>query len=696
VPRLCKALASFARSRLGVHALHPGTVPFMFAANAPLAGGWLGGSSSDNPQAQSDEPRVATPLQKTSDQVESLRKALQLRKSANVVKTPDGASQSALRSPQLQPREFPNYLALPSQIPGEMRRGHLEPSSSAAAASTSQSAGAGVLSQRDVLQDHGAHALMAPTRWMKDEDAPRCCDCNAAFTMLNRRHHCRVCGRIVDSRCCSKFHINKAHFRHSESDTERFHQIVELVCYPCQTDIERGATTEQAACNRADANSSPSVRDHSLRAFDSGANHVSADAQQHGLHARHHEHGAATRDHVRSVSFAPLHSAAGPNLKMRVESDENGDSAGPGLQRDLMTRPKTAFRARRHATVTAPPDTSPDMQLSDLRQDVSHSWPAAAQPDAHAAAAQPDAHAALTHLSTRILQPKHPPAVAAGQRLPSRASRGGVQHHEHHQQASPPLGDLRDGVPLRDQLETAYSVLDRTMADCDDPALASLVADRVYFDHFLGWAEMSLGLPSEVAAVAADAAYQQTHGTCKQAMHNVATNPRPGVPRSLFPMLLLNLKLELKKQDIRLHAENLLCSPTYTQKSLPSRIKSGAAALQLGQKADAWSNSATYTSAPQGRRTRVASQVGTAVREIESLLQSSGFRPEECQKVAVELASAGARDMRSIVQLLQQDNITLSKAGLQPSHLLRVLRNMAKQPAFAADAPSFRLTLEDD
>ncbi len=642
----------------------------MFVVNTTLTGGWLGGSGSNDSKAQLDAIRVTTPLQKTSNQVESLRKALQLRKSASIAKTQDSVSQSTLRSPQLQP----NSLAPPSHVL-DMGHGHLKPSSSAAAASASESA---MDSQRDVKREHVAHGLMAPAQWMRDEDVPRCCECNSVFTMFNRRHHCRVCGRIVDSRCCSKFDINQVRVRYSDGDSQSDQRIMELVCYPCQTDIERGASTEQAACNRADANKS--LRHQALRAFDSGPSHVSADVLQHDSHARRHTHGAS--------SSANLDADDAADGSMRVESNRNGDSGVQGLQDYLMTR------QRRRATVTAPSDMSLDLQLSDLRQDISGSWPAAVEPDKQAA---------LTPLSARILRPKQGPPIknsrfsnAPGQQLPSRAFRGGVQHHQQHSQASPPPGDLRDDVSLQDQLQTAYAKLDRTIADCDDAALASLVADHVYFDGFVGWAEMSLGLPSEVAALAADAAYQQTHGTCKQAMHNLAKKPLPGVPRSLFPMLLLNLKLELKKQDIRIHAENSLLSPTRIQKSLPSKIKSGAAAIQSERKVDAWSNGTTYSLAAEGRRSKEESHVGTAVKEIESLLQSQGFRPEECQKVAVELVSAGARDMRSIVQLLQQDNITLSKAGLQPSHLLRVLRNMAKQPAFAAEAPSFRLTLEDD
>ena len=41
-------------------------------------------------------------------------------------------------------------------------------------------------------------------RWMRDEDAPACCNlaCGAPFGVLRRRHHCRKCGSIFCDSCC--------------------------------------------------------------------------------------------------------------------------------------------------------------------------------------------------------------------------------------------------------------------------------------------------------------------------------------------------------------------------------------------------------------------------------------------------------------------------------------------------------------
>eukprot|EP00658_Telonema_sp_P-2_P035195 TRINITY_DN25638_c0_g1_i2.p1 TRINITY_DN25638_c0_g1~~TRINITY_DN25638_c0_g1_i2.p1 ORF type:complete len:185 (+),score=35.51 TRINITY_DN25638_c0_g1_i2:133-687(+) len=44
-------------------------------------------------------------------------------------------------------------------------------------------------------------ASKAPTEWVKDEDARQCQVCGNKFSFLNRRHHCRRCGRVVCAAC---------------------------------------------------------------------------------------------------------------------------------------------------------------------------------------------------------------------------------------------------------------------------------------------------------------------------------------------------------------------------------------------------------------------------------------------------------------------------------------------------------------
>lgn len=37
--------------------------------------------------------------------------------------------------------------------------------------------------------------------WMPDESCRVCYDCDSQFTLFNRRHHCRICGRIFCAKC---------------------------------------------------------------------------------------------------------------------------------------------------------------------------------------------------------------------------------------------------------------------------------------------------------------------------------------------------------------------------------------------------------------------------------------------------------------------------------------------------------------
>jgi len=40
--------------------------------------------------------------------------------------------------------------------------------------------------------------------WVPDDFVNECLICNTPFTLLSRRHHCRLCGRIFCSKCTSK------------------------------------------------------------------------------------------------------------------------------------------------------------------------------------------------------------------------------------------------------------------------------------------------------------------------------------------------------------------------------------------------------------------------------------------------------------------------------------------------------------
>lgn len=52
--------------------------------------------------------------------------------------------------------------------------------------------------------------MSAPT-WTGDNESPLCSRCRDAFSVLNRRHHCRNCGQLFDQKCSSKS-ITLPHF----------------------------------------------------------------------------------------------------------------------------------------------------------------------------------------------------------------------------------------------------------------------------------------------------------------------------------------------------------------------------------------------------------------------------------------------------------------------------------------------------
>uniref|UniRef100_A0A0K0EKH5 FYVE-type domain-containing protein n=1 Tax=Strongyloides stercoralis TaxID=6248 RepID=A0A0K0EKH5_STRER len=46
-------------------------------------------------------------------------------------------------------------------------------------------------------------SFIVGVRWVPDEECDHCTSCNAAFSIIRRRHHCRNCGRIFCSYCSS-------------------------------------------------------------------------------------------------------------------------------------------------------------------------------------------------------------------------------------------------------------------------------------------------------------------------------------------------------------------------------------------------------------------------------------------------------------------------------------------------------------
>lgn len=69
-------------------------------------------------------------------------------------------------------------------------------------------------SRTTILSRHPA--IMVPPKWVPDNEATRCMNCDVQFTHFKRKHHCRSCGQIYCSQCSAdsiplpKFGFKKA------------------------------------------------------------------------------------------------------------------------------------------------------------------------------------------------------------------------------------------------------------------------------------------------------------------------------------------------------------------------------------------------------------------------------------------------------------------------------------------------------
>uniref|UniRef100_A0A2C9LXW6 FYVE-type domain-containing protein n=1 Tax=Biomphalaria glabrata TaxID=6526 RepID=A0A2C9LXW6_BIOGL len=68
--------------------------------------------------------------------------------------------------------------------------------------------------------------------WIPDSDAPECMLCRVKFTIWKRRHHCRACGKVLCSTCCSQ----KALLPYMENKEAR-------VCVECHLQLTSGQFT---------------------------------------------------------------------------------------------------------------------------------------------------------------------------------------------------------------------------------------------------------------------------------------------------------------------------------------------------------------------------------------------------------------------------------------------------------------------
>ncbi|KAK0416251.1 hypothetical protein QR680_012377 [Steinernema hermaphroditum] len=148
--------------------------------------------------------------------------------------------------------------------------------------------------------------------WIPDEECSHCMLCEAKFNVLNRRHHCRACGRVLCGKCCSSRRVLA--YMADQNAKQR-------VCEPCLKTLERiekyetenGGTvsngvaeeeTESPADGSAGSSTAPSEGDQQPRATKSVLKvRKSATSEDPSIPAEAEEPEGPPRVPKRSVTF---------------------------------------------------------------------------------------------------------------------------------------------------------------------------------------------------------------------------------------------------------------------------------------------------------------------------------------------------------------------------------------------------------
>ncbi|EYC15537.1 hypothetical protein Y032_0036g3198 [Ancylostoma ceylanicum] len=89
--------------------------------------------------------------------------------------------------------------------------------------------------------------------WIPDDDCSMCMLCNARFSLLNRRHHCRACGRVACGSCCKE----RATLQYMKDEPKK--QGPARVCTPCASMLARIEDYEKMMREHAEGGASDDV-----------------------------------------------------------------------------------------------------------------------------------------------------------------------------------------------------------------------------------------------------------------------------------------------------------------------------------------------------------------------------------------------------------------------------------------------------
>jgi len=96
--------------------------------------------------------------------------------------------------------------------------------------------------------------------WMPDQSCRVCYECDSQFTVFNRRHHCRLCGRVFCAKCTSNS------IPVSSNDAKSFGEVGERirVCNYCFKQQEQDLATADNGIQPSSPGLSPSLSTASL------------------------------------------------------------------------------------------------------------------------------------------------------------------------------------------------------------------------------------------------------------------------------------------------------------------------------------------------------------------------------------------------------------------------------------------------
>ncbi|XP_010323385.1 1-phosphatidylinositol-3-phosphate 5-kinase FAB1B [Solanum lycopersicum] len=102
--------------------------------------------------------------------------------------------------------------------------------------------------------------------WMPDQSCRVCYECDSQFTVFNRRHHCRLCGRVFCAKCASNsIPVSNEEPKAGQEDGDRIR-----VCSFCFKKWQQGLATVDSRMNLPCPGLSPSPSTTSLASSQSG------------------------------------------------------------------------------------------------------------------------------------------------------------------------------------------------------------------------------------------------------------------------------------------------------------------------------------------------------------------------------------------------------------------------------------------